>query len=230
MNLPLRFAFSLLAVAASLARADGPLLAPFTVAGDPPAPWKVEGLPHQTKPFTHFSVVDLDGHPALKIEADLSYGNLVEPLHLDAGSSHLAWRWRVEQPNDDTAVKVCVFFDMPLERVPFVERQIFRAARANAGESLPTATVCYVWDSHLAAGTVLDNAFTRRMRYKVLESGPVHLKQWVPERRDLAADFIALFGDETHDVPPITGIAIGADADNTKSHSLAYVADVKLEP
>jgi hypothetical protein len=58
-----------------------PLLTPFSGAtGTPPPPWKVSGLPQQTKPFTRFSVVDIDGKRAVKIEADLSYGNLVHPV------------------------------------------------------------------------------------------------------------------------------------------------------
>jgi hypothetical protein len=31
-------------------------------------------------------------------------------------------------------------------------------------------------------------------------------------------------------VPPIVGIAVGADSDNTKSHSVAYVSGIVLEP
>jgi len=30
-------------------------------------------------------------------------------------------------------------------------------------------------------------------------------------------------------VPPIVGIAVGADSDNTQSHSVAYVSGVALE-
>jgi hypothetical protein len=31
-------------------------------------------------------------------------------------------------------------------------------------------------------------------------------------------------------VPAITGIAVGADADNTKAHSVSYVSGLVLEP
>ena len=91
---------------------------------------------------------------------------------------------------------------------------------------MPAATVCYVWDAQLPAGTTLDNAFTRRMRYIVLESGTDRLDRWVAERRDVGADFMKLFGDESKIVPPIVGVAVGADADNTKSHSVAYVSGI----
>jgi hypothetical protein len=207
--------------------------------GAPQAPWKVVGLPQQTKPFTRFSVVDVDGKRALKIEADLSYGNLVHPVKDAAAPAQLAWQWRIEKPieaadlhekrGDDTAVKVCVFFDMPMDNVPFADRQLLRLARSKTTDPVPTATVCYVWDPKLPAGTTLDNAFTRRMRYMVLESGSDRLNKWVAEKRDVAADFMKLFSDESKVVPPIVGIAIGADSDNTQSHSVAYVSGVALE-
>jgi hypothetical protein len=52
----------------------------------------------------------------------------------------------------------------------------------------------------------------------------------VAERRDVAADFAKLFGDESDRVPTIIGVAVGADADNTRSHSLGHVAGIALEP
>ncbi|WP_395699880.1 DUF3047 domain-containing protein [Aquabacterium sp.] len=217
-------------------------LAPLAaVAGDtPPAPWHVAGLPQQTKPFTRFSVVSLDGQRVLKVEADSSYGNLVHPLHEDTGAPHrLSWRWRVDEPNpqsdltrragDDSPVKVCALYDLPLQLVPFVERQVLRVARMRSGEVLPAASVCYVWDAHLAAGAVLDNAFTRRIRFIVLQGPNAPLHQWQHEQRNIDADFLRLFGDETHTVPPLLGIAVGADADNTRTHSVAHVADVMLD-
>ncbi len=81
----------------------------------------------------------------------------------------------------------------------------------------------------LAAGTTLDNAFTRRMRYIVLESGTDRLNKWVGEKRDVGADFMKLFKDESQTVPAIVGIAVGADSDNTQSKSVAYVSGITLE-
>jgi hypothetical protein len=53
---------------------------------------------------------------------------------------------------------------------------------------------------------------------------------WRIERRDVRADFIRLFGDEATEMPDIIGVGIGADADNTQSRSLAYIAELVLEP
>ena len=221
--------------------ADLTSLTPFKESGpDAPAPWHFVGLPGQTKPKTRFSVVELDGRKALRVEAEESYGNVVHPVRLPGTSATLAWQWRVDvpiaapdlrtKPGDDTAVKVCVFFDMPLDLVPFVERQLHKIGQAKSDEPLPTATVCYVWDTNLPVGTELDNAFTRRMRYIVLESGPAKLRTWKSEKRNVIADFKKLFGAESATVPPIIGIAVGADADNTHTRSLSYVANIVLEP
>lgn len=223
-----------------LARAQA-ALEPLAGAGPAsPAPWHVVGLPGQTKPFTTFTVVELDGRRAVRVEADASYGNLVHRLTPTSSAGHLSWAWRVEQPlartdlrqksGDDAEVKVCVFFDEPMDKLSFTDRQIVRLARARSADPIPTATVCYVWDSTLPVGTAIDNAFTRRVRYIVVESGVAKLDRWVSERRDLQADFLRSFGDECDVVPPVVGVAIGADADNTRGHSVAFVSDLRLSP
>ena len=230
-----------LAALSAPAKAQSALTSFGSAGGAPQAPWKVIGLPNQTKPFTAFSVVDIDGKRAVKIVADESYGNLVHPVKSYGPPAHLAWSWRVEKPleqadlrekrGDDTAVKVCVFFDMAMENVPFADRQLLRLARSKTSDPVPTATICYVWDQKLPAGTAIDNAFTRRQRYIVVESGNDRLDKWVAEKRDLAADFTKLFSDENGQaVPPIVGIAVGADSDNTKAHSISYVSGLVLEP
>lgn len=220
--------------------AAGPLLVPIVGAGDtPPAPWHVVGLPQQTKPYTRFSVVTVDGQRALRVQADLSYGNLVHQLNEDVGKHRLSWRWRVDTPlpasdlrrkeGDDTPIKVCAMFDLATSAVPFVERQVLRVARLRSSEPLPSASVCYVWDAHLPPGTVLDNAFTRRIRYIVLRGPETPLHTWVNEQRDVWADLLKVFAGEAEAVPPLVGVGIGADADNTQGHSVAHVASITLD-
>jgi Protein of unknown function (DUF3047) len=236
------FPLLLIGLALTPARANGPpLLAP--VAGDgpeSPPPWHVVGLPKQAKPFTRFSVVDIDGQRAVRVEADNSYGNLVHAIKGGPPGAKLSWRWRVDRlvsgadlrhkAGDDVSLKVCVSFDEPLQNVPFVERQVLRIARSQTSEPIPAATVCYIWDTALPPGTMLDNAFTKRLRYVVLQSGSGNLRQWVEERRDVGPDFMKFFGAEMSTVPPIIGVALGADADNTHSRSLGFVSDLALQP
>ncbi len=235
---------SLAAAATPALAADGAALVPFTESGAPPAPWHVVGLPGQdpqAKPFTTFSVVEIDGRKALRVEAKESFGNLVDRLKWTAPTAKLSWQWRVDDPlpnadlrvkqGDDTALKVCVSFDLPMDQVPFLERQLLKIGQSKTEEPLATANVCYVWDNKLPIGTSLDNAFSRRTRYIVLETGSANLKQWKTEKRDVNADFKKLFADESPGkAPPVIAVGIGADSDNTKAHSLGYVANIELEP
>lgn len=233
---------ALVLCAGPIAQADTPMLAPLVAAPDaaPPPPWTVVPLPRQTRPVTRFTGVQFDGAPALRIDADKAYGTLVHPLPPDqaAGARTLAWRWRVDaalpqadlraRSGDDTVVKVCTLFDEPRDKVPVSERMWLKAAEALANTDAPTATLCYVWDPHLAVGTVLPSPFTRRVRYLVLRSGDTPLATWARESRDIGADFLRAFGDEVKEVPRLMGVMLGGDADNTQGHGIAHVADLVL--
>lgn len=205
----------------------------------PPSPWELVLLPNQTKPQTRFTSALLDGKPVLRVDANNSYGNLAHRLPAGSQGRSLAWRWRVdtglpkadlnERSGEDIAIKVCAMFDEPMDKVPFGDRLALKAASTMSGTDAPTATLCYVWDAHLPVGSTLHSPFTHRIRYIVLRSGGDRLGTWASERQDLHADFLKLYGDEVKVVPPLLGIMVGADADNTHGHSVAYVGDLVLE-
>jgi hypothetical protein len=198
----------------------------------------VVGLPGSKKPRTEFDIVQLGSERVLRVRADHSYANLSHKVGATNTAYTLRWRWRLDQTlagadlrtknGDDAPVKVCALFDLPLEKLGFVDRNILRMARTASGEYLPGATLCYVWDQKLRVDTELPNAFTRRMHYLVLNSTNSPLQQWMSHTRDLRADFLRSFGTESNTVPPLIAIAVGADADNTAQSSLAYVGDVSL--
>ena len=161
--------------------AEVPILTPFATAPgpQPPSPWHFTTLPNKAP--TRFEVVELDGHRVLRVESDQSYGNLVHRVRvpLDSAAS-LAWRWRVDRlvqgadlrsrSGDDAAAKVCVFFDFPEDQLSLLERAGLAMARSVTGEDVPSEALCYVWDNRLPRGSLLPNAFTRRIRMLVLES------------------------------------------------------------
>jgi hypothetical protein len=220
--------------------ADGRLVSFVGEGRVPSAPWHVVGLPLRSKPLTRFEVVPLDGERVLRVEADRSYANLVQPLaSLPASGRALHWRWRVDEAladadlerrdAEDMPLRVCALFDLPLQAVPFIERQLLRAVRIGSADDPPAASVCYVWDSRLRPGTTLASPFTRRIRYVVLEGDGTPLHAWRRERRELGTDFLALFGDEAREVPPLVGVAVGADADNTQGHSVGHVAELDFD-
>jgi hypothetical protein len=71
-------------------------------------------------------------------------------------------------------------------------------------------------------GTVVDNAYSRRVRYIVLRSAADAADTWVDERRDVAADFPAGLWRRSATVPPLTGVIVAGDADNTGGRSVAF--------
>jgi Protein of unknown function (DUF3047) len=230
-----------MALACCAARADGDnlLTSPIGGGSEPAPPWHVVGLPKQTKPFTQFRVVSRDGARVLEVEAKLSYGNLVHELPASSKGNRLSWRWRVERgiaagdpttrSGDDHPIAVCAMFDVPLASLPFVERQMLRAARSMSNDDVPTATLCYTWDERLAPGTAIESPFTRRVRYLVLRGQGDAQREWRREERDLRADFQRLFGEEAKGSPPLQAVAVAGDADNTQGQSLALLADLVLQ-
>lgn len=202
--------------------------------------WRVVTLPAQKPPVTRYTAERLDGRDALRVEAAASYGNLVQTLPGVPAPRTLRWAWRMNQPNaaadlrsksgDDAAAKVCLSFDLPMSAVPFVERQLLRLARSRTGEDLPAATLCWVWAGPEERGALIDNAYSRRVRYIVLRNGNDAPGAWHAENRDVATDFLRAFGDETTTVPPLTAVIVAGDADNTGARSLAHVADLAFAP
>ena len=203
--------------------------------------WRFVGFPKSKAdiPATRFELAEAQGERALKVSSRASYGTWVHDLpKVDAG--RLQWRWRLDQPltggkgvadiltkaGDDAALKVCVMFDHPLDRVPLVERTMLRIARSVSGEDLPAATLCYVWDSVYPAGLQGANPYTQRVRFITLQGKGAPLAQWQTETRDVAADFAKLFAHELPSgsaVPRVRAVLIGADSDNTGAQSVAWV-------
>ena len=188
---------------------------------------------------SRFEPAVIDGVAGLKVSTDASYGVLA---HAWQGSTSpvLSWRWRVDQPlaaadlatkaGDDAALKVCVMFDQPLADIPFFQRTGLSLARSVTGKDLPSATLCYVWDTRYPEGTQGANPYTARVRYIVLGGPGAALGQWTLQKRRVNDDFQRLFGQESPHTPPVTAVVLGADSDNTRGRSLAYISALRWLP
>jgi hypothetical protein len=224
-----------LVAVASTASAERLLVGDFSSAqpgGALPSGWRLAKLPAVRS--TAFSVTRLDGTTAVQMDAQNAGASLYRPYSVDPGQTPvLEWRWRIEnlipgadlktKRGDDAPARLYVMFDYPLDKLPFVERNKIRLARTVAGDLVPAAALCYVWDGSLPAGSSLWNAYSKRVRVIVAESGSARIGQWVSGRRDVAADFRAAFGEAP---PRISGIAIAADTDQTGENVRSWIADI----
>ncbi|NBQ88971.1 MAG: DUF3047 domain-containing protein, partial [Betaproteobacteria bacterium] len=92
------------------------------------------------------------------------------------------------------------------------------------GEPLPHATLEYLWDARLPVGTVLQSAYSSRVRYVVAESGAARLSQWVDIQRDVQADFARAFNE-----PPaaVTGVGLMTDTNDTQAIAQAWFGPMR---
>ncbi|TVO69091.1 MAG: DUF3047 domain-containing protein [Denitromonas halophila] len=213
--------------------------APFTDAptGTPPASWVYTQI-NKDLPGTDFSIVQESTGKVLRAYSKSAASSLVYTLP-DAvtANTRLQWRWKVSEAvpksamankaTDDYAARVYVFFDYDKSRLPFTDRVKIDMARTLYGADLPTAALCYVWGTADAIGAIAPNPYTDRVRMIVLQRGDAKAGQWIAESRDLAADFQAAFGEPA---PAVTGIALGADTDNTGATVEARFGDLQLVP
>lgn len=203
--------------------------------GGLPAGWLPFNPAPKTAP-TRYALVR-DGHDlVVRAEADRSMSGLIHPLRIDPAETPLVqWRWRIERPldgadmrtkgGDDYAARLYVMFDYDLAKLSFGDRAGIRLARLLYGAQVPAAALNYVWDNRQPVGAIHPNAYTDRARMIVVESGADRAGQWVTETRDVAADFRAAFGEEA---PPISGIAIATDTDNTGERVTAWYGDIRF--
>jgi hypothetical protein len=230
-------------IAGSLASplfAASPALFSSVSGSQAPPPWHVVGLPERyAKPVTQFDLMDVDGAHVLRVRADKSWGSLVHPMSEPVKpNTLLRWRWRLDQPlaksdihaknTEDGALKVCLSFDMSADLIPAGERGLFKLAQFFTREKIPTATLCYLWGGKEEIGYQQASLFTARVRFIVLANESTPLKAWTSKERNIHADFLKAFGHESHTVPALSAIIVGADADNSGGSSVGYVGDVLL--
>ena len=157
----------------------------------------------------------------------------VEPAQL--GSLVFSWKASTLIPGAtlkraevaDSVARVVLAFDGDHGQLSGINQALFELASVVGGERPPYATLNYVWDGEAAVGEVIVNQRIDRVRSIVVESGPGRLGGWLDYRRDIAADFIAAYGE-----PPGPLIAVGlmTDADNTGGEAVAWYGPVCLHP
>jgi len=236
-HLILAAAFGLLTAAAGAGEPEiGARFSDLTAGAPLAADWR-ELSPKASLPRTSFSVVSDAGRTVLRMESLGSASALTRRLRIDPRTHPvLAWEWKVtrlldgsdlgRKSGDDFPVRLYVFFDFDPSRLPFTERAKLAVARAVHGDAVPLAALCYVWDTKAPVGTIVPNAYTDRVRMIVVSSGPRGVGEWVGVRRNLFDDYRAAFGE---DPSTITGIALGADTDDTGDRALSFFGDIAFK-
>lgn len=227
------------AAACLLGSASPQAIKPFSLAAPGaalPAGWALVALPGVQPP--EVALVEDAGGTVLRLRAARAAGSVAHPLSADASDTPvLRWRWKVDRvvagadlarkEGDDYAARVYVTFDVPEEDLSLGERARSALGRLLYGADVPAAALCYVWDNKHPVGTSAWNAYSSRVRMVVVASGGKQAGTWLSHSRDVAADYRAAFG-ATGPVPPISGVAVSADTDQTGEAVTAWFGDLGL--
>lgn len=147
----------------------------------------------------------------------------------------LRWRWRVShaiakgdektKAGDDYAARIYVTFRYDPSKVGAGTRIKYGLAKALYGEYPPHAGINYIWANRLPKGGSTPNPYTNRVMMVAVRSGDGEAGQWIAEERNVVEDYRRLLNE---DPPPLAGLAIVTDTDNTGSQAEAWYADIEL--
>jgi len=208
--------------------------------------WSGRSLPQDWKPWlisrtkgeTRYElVVDPQTEKVvLHARAERAASGMAQSLAVEpAQRPKIAWRWRVNRliesadnadPHaEDAPVRLMLFFDGDRERLPFKEQMLAETARLLSGREVPYATLMYVWENRLPAGTLIPNSHTGQVKMIVASQGMAGLGQWQSLERDYVADYRRAFGTEPG---KLIGIGVMTDTDNTGERAEAWYGDIEL--
>ena len=166
--------------------------------------WSRHAFPHKKQ--TDFQAVQQDGRHAVQAVADASASMLRQKIRIEpADLAQLRFSWKVPQliasadmavrEGEDSPVRIVLAFEGDSSKLSLKNQMFSELAHSLTGEPLPYATLMYVWCNKRAAGTLITNPRSDRVRKIVVEQGITHLNQWLDYERDIKADFERAFGE-----------------------------------
>lgn len=214
---------------------EEPLLKPFSSATSLEPEWEVLKFPNIDR-LSEYQLVQDDGEQVVKASTDESASGLIARVRVEPDDKLLLrWRWKVSsvyedgdarsKAGDDYPARVYVAFEFEAEKAGFFERAKRKAASVVFGEELPGNALNYIWANTLEKGDIVPNPYTDTTMMLAVESGNAKAGQWVSAERDIVADYREAFGSQP---PPIVGIAIMSDSDNTGESAQAWYGDLTL--
>ena len=195
--------------------------------------WKHQEFPGKRP--TSYRYDRIEGRDTVAVQSSSAASMLRQVVRIEAPDlGRLRFSWMVpalipvadlrDRDLDDAPVRVVLAFEGDRSKFSARDAMLSELAHALTGEPMPYATLMYVWGNQSAAGAVLHNTRTSRIRKLVMESGPGKLSQWLEYERDVRADFEKAFGE-----PPgaLVSIGIMTDTDNTRSTATAWYGPIR---
>ena len=187
---------------------------------------------------TRYTLVEEGGRTVVRADSTASASGLVKAVSIDPRDfPQLTWTWKVNstlpqgdvtrKSGDDFAARIYITFAEDPDRRSFAQRVKMAAFKLLYGQAPPSAALVYVWGNRAEVGSHHPSPYTQTAQMFVVESGSPHLNQWRSASRNIVDDYRTAFGA---DPPPISGIAIMTDTDNTGGSATAWYGDITFGP
>ena len=147
----------------------------------------------------------------------------------------LKWRWKIsnvylkgnaeERSGDDYPLRIYVVFKYDPDKASFAQRIRYEFAKAIYGEYPPQSSLTYIWESKAHNKRIITSPFAEEAKMIILEAGGDNAGKWLQEEVNIVKDYRDAFGNMP---PPIAGLAIMNDSDNTGEKSVSYVDFIEI--
>ncbi len=207
-----------------------------TVSGGLPQTWEPYVIRRHLK-RTHYGLVERDGRTVLRAFAENASSGLHSHVRIDPlATPWLRWSWLVDKVHtqatvadddmEDAPARIVLAFEGDMSKLALRDRLFFEQVELFTGNRLPYATLVYVWDGQLPAERVVPYVRSKRLQFKVVETGVANQGRWLDYERNVVEDFKQVFGE----LPPGNIISVGVltDSDDLKNSSEAWYGDLSF--
>ena len=181
---------------------------------------------------TQYNLVRRDSTVVVQARSENGSSSLIRHPRIDLSEYPiLEWRWRVEalparadvrtDTTDDAAARLYVTFDY--DDLGVIDRIKLALLRRFGYEKAPSRALNYIWATRRDPGTVIESPYTDQIMMLPIRSGSTRTGEWIRERRNVRVDYRKAFDGAP---PPVNGIAIMTDTDNTGGRATALYGDI----
>ncbi len=183
---------------------------------------------------TRYDLVLDEDTVVVRAVSDAAASGLLRKIEIDPIKyPWMEWRWKVtnilkkgdvtKKEGDDYPARIYITFAYDPSKLSYTNRIKYKAAKLIYGNYPPTGTINYIWGSHAVADRMVVSPYTNRSMMIAVTSGNEKINQWVTQKRNVLEDYRNAFHT---DPPPISGVAIMTDTDNTGESVMAYYGDI----
>ena len=197
--------------------------------------WKPLFFP-KIKRHTEYTIEKNGDRSCLRAESNASASGLILKKEFNVFEyPKLKWRWKIsnvylkgnaeEKSGDDYPIRIYVIFKYNRDKASFGQRIRYGLAKTIYGEYPPQSSLIYIWESKTHNKRIITNPFAEEGKMIILETGEDNAGKWLQEEVNIVEDYRKAFGNMP---PPIAGLAIMNDSDNTGEKSVSYVDFIEI--